>query len=254
MGAGEGMKTLENGIFPFGLGRVNDESVSKLADSVVQQLEMALAVGLLTDGQRLPSEMELANELGVSKVTLRQALTELRNKGLIETRRGRGGGSYVQDASATSRGRAEEQLRAKSTEELRDLGDLTAAVTGAAARLAALRALPEDLDRLEALERAFAEATTDDGRRRADSRLHIELGVVAQSLHLSTTIIQTQGQMAPLLWVPGSPAVEESVREHALIVSAIREGEATVAQQRAIEHCERETRVLIDRHLTLVTT
>jgi len=247
------MNTLERGIFPFGLGRVYDDSVSKLADSVVQQLEMAVAVGLLGEGQKLPSEAELAGELGVSTVTLRQALTILRDRGLIETRRGRGGGSYVQDSQAASLRRAEAQLRSKSTEELRDLGDLAAAALGAAARLAAQRAVAEDCDRLRALARDFADATEPDTRRRADSRFHIELGVVAQSPHLTTLIVQAQGQLAPMLWAPGTPDSRESAREHERIAEAISGQDGSVAQQHAVEHCEREARVLIQRHLALAS-
>ena len=52
------------GLFPYGLGRVSGEDASGLAASVVQQLEMALTVGLLNDGDRLPPEVELATQLG----------------------------------------------------------------------------------------------------------------------------------------------------------------------------------------------
>jgi GntR family transcriptional repressor for pyruvate dehydrogenase complex len=247
------MNTLEKGIFPFGLGRLNDESVSKRADGVVRQLEMAIDVGLLIEGQRLPSEAELAGELGVSTVTLRQALTILRDKGLVVTRRGRAGGSYVQDSSSIGAERAEAQLRAASTEELRDLGDFAGSVNGAAARLAAGRALPEEVRRLDELARHFADAPSADARRRADSRFHIELGVVAQSPRLTALIVQAQGRVVPLLWVPGSLPSDEAVRDHARIVDCIRDGDAEGAQRHAVEHCEREARVLIGRHLALAT-
>lgn len=247
------MNILEKGVFPFGLGGLQEDSASKLADSVVQQLELAVAVGLLADGERLPTETELANKLGVSTVTLRQALTILRDRGLIETRRGRGGGSFVQDSGATDDERAEARLRTMSTEKLRDLGDVAEALTAATARLAALRALPEDVDRLEELARHFADATRADVRRRADSRFHIELGIAAQSSHLTTLTVQTQGQIAPLLWAPQWPALPEAAHEHALIVSAIRAHDVEAAHRHAIAHCARETRVLIDRHLMLAT-
>lgn len=244
---------MEKGVFSFGLGGLQDDSATRLADSVVQHLEMAMAVGLLTDGERLPTEAELAGKLGVSTVTLRQALTILRDRGLIETRRGRGGGSYVQDSGTTSHERAETRLRAMSTEKLRDLGDLAEALTGAAARLAALRALPEDVDRLAELARHFADAADADARRRADSRFHIELGLAAQSSHLTTLLVQTQGQLAPLLWAPRWPAATGTAHEHALIVIAIRAQDAEAAHQHAIAHCAGETRVLIDRHIALAS-
>jgi DNA-binding FadR family transcriptional regulator len=242
---------VENGGFALGLARLPDESASKLVDGVVQQLEMAMSVGLLADGERLPSEAELAAKLGVSTVTLRQALTILRDRGLLATRRGRGGGSYVQHSGVASRERAERQLRTSSMEKLRDLGDLVGALTGAAARLAAGRTLPSDVDRLQELARRFAEADRADVRRRADSRFHIELGLAAQSSRLTTMIVQAQAQFAPLLWDLGSVSSDESAAEHTLIVDSIRDHDAEAAQRFAVGHSARETRVLVDLHLGL---
>jgi GntR family transcriptional regulator, transcriptional repressor for pyruvate dehydrogenase complex len=250
------MGVLDDGVFPYGLGRVNGEDASGLAGTVVQQLEMALTVGLLSDGDRLPSEVELAAQMGVSTVTLRQALTILRNRGIIETRRGRGGGSFIRDASGFSRHELEAQLRARSVEELRDLGDACASAAGSAARLAALRALPEEAGRLEGRARQLSLAQGSDACRRADSRFHIGLGYAAQSPRLTALIVQLQAEFAPLLWAPGSavPAeamAAEAAREHALIVEAIRARDAAEAQTRTVLHCEREARTLIARHLKL---
>ena len=65
---------MDKTVFPFGLGRPSTDDASALADSVVNQLETALTVGLINDGDKLPPEIELAAEMGVSNVTLRQAV------------------------------------------------------------------------------------------------------------------------------------------------------------------------------------
>ncbi len=65
------------------------------SEAVVRRVGSAIALGLLGDGEQLPSETDLAPMLNVSTVTLRDALAELRKLGLVETRRGRGGGSFV---------------------------------------------------------------------------------------------------------------------------------------------------------------
>src|SRR5687768_10641430 len=62
---------------------------------VARRLGGAIALGLIGDGEQLPSELELATSLNVSTVTLRDALADLRARGLVVTRRGRGGGSFV---------------------------------------------------------------------------------------------------------------------------------------------------------------
>lgn len=61
-------------------------------DAVVRRLGDAIELGLLADGEQLPGESDLAAQLGVSTVTLREALMALRQQGLVTTRRGRGGG------------------------------------------------------------------------------------------------------------------------------------------------------------------
>lgn len=242
---------LATGLFPYGVAKTGADDTSALADSVAQQLEMALAVGLLNDGDKLPTEIDLAAEMGVSTVTLRQALSILRGKRIIETRRGRGGGSYVRDSSVYSRDQVDHQLRTRSIDELRDLGDARASAAGSAARLAALRALPEDLGRMRKFAEEFQAAQVSAAYRSADSRFHIEVGVAAQSPRLTMTIVQLQGETAPLLWAPDAASADEAAREHFLLVAAIEARDAYGAQTLAVEHCEREARVLIDRHLKL---
>lgn len=245
------MRYLASELFPYAVARSGADDTSALAGSVAQQLEMALAVGLLNDGDKLPTEVDLAAELGVSTVTLRQALSILRNKRMIETRRGRGGGSYVRDASEYSRAQVEDQLRTRSIEELRDLGDARASAAGSAARLAAMRALTEDVRRMRKFAEDFMGAGDSAAFRRADSRFHIEVGVAAQSPRLTMAIVQLQGETAPLLWAPGTGLPAESAQEHVLIVEAIEARDAQRAQTLAVEHCEREAKVLIERHLKL---
>lgn len=119
-------------------------------DAVVRRLADAIELGLLADGEQLPGESELATRLGVSTVTLREALMALRQQGLVTTRRGRGGGSFVTAPDQPRTARLGHRLADWSTEELRDLADHWAAVAGTAARLAAERTEPEDLSRCSA--------------------------------------------------------------------------------------------------------
>src|ERR1700751_161168 len=58
-------------------------------------LEQLIVSRTLAPGDKLPSEVEIANALGVSRMTLRQALSAIEAKGLIDRRRGRFGGNFV---------------------------------------------------------------------------------------------------------------------------------------------------------------
>src|SRR5690349_18114285 len=62
----------------------------------VARLAQAIRLGLVTGGERLPSERQLAERLQVSRVTLRQAIAALREAGYLRSRRGRGGGTFVE--------------------------------------------------------------------------------------------------------------------------------------------------------------
>ena len=107
-------------------GRHSVSLISPLAaagrsDEVVQRMSQAIQLGLFVDGEQLPPETEFAAQLGVSAMTLREALASLREQRLVETRRGRTGGTFVRrpavPAVAVLRGR----LRAMTASALRDL-------------------------------------------------------------------------------------------------------------------------------------
>ena len=121
------------------------------AEEVVLRVGQAIQLGLLADGEQLPPEAEFAAQLGVSAMTLREALAMLRQQGLVETRRGRAGGTFVRRPTAPQLGLLRDRLRAMSLGELRDLTDEQSAVSGAAARLAATRASTVSVRRLLAL-------------------------------------------------------------------------------------------------------
>jgi DNA-binding FadR family transcriptional regulator len=168
-------------------------------DAVVRRLTDAIALGLVADGEQLPSEAELAARLGVSTVTLREALMALRQQGMVETRRGRGGGSFVRAPSEVPE--VIDRLRAFTVEEFRDLGDHYAAIAGAAARLAAQRALPEDIVSLRRTLQEMSDARDEAHLRRLHGRFHIEVAAVSQSARLTQEEIRLQADIGPLLWL-----------------------------------------------------
>src|SRR5215210_3125290 len=64
-------------------------------EGTVERLGTAIRLGLLAPGMRLPPERELADELGISRSTLRQAITTLVQSGHLVSLRGRSGGTFV---------------------------------------------------------------------------------------------------------------------------------------------------------------
>jgi len=239
--------------------RLPGSETAARAELVVQQLETAVSIGLLVHGQRLPPEGELASQLGVSTGSLRQALTILRQRGVIRTRAGRNGGSVIDSSAAVSAESLADQLRARTAEDLRDLGDQCAAVLGAAARLAAVRACQQDLDELRSHAARFRTAvvTNDLGAcRRSYSRFRIHLGVAARSPRLTVQLAQLQGEFAPLRWAAAETVTaRKRVDERQVaILDAIEAKDGAGAQALVVAHQEEETQGLIDRHLSLLAT
>lgn len=211
-------------------------------EAVVRRLGDAIELGLLADGEQLPGESELAGRLGVSTVTLREALMALRQQGLVTTRRGRGGGSFVSLPEVPAEDRLRARLRGWSTEELRDLGDHWAALSGAAARLAADRTAPEDLDPLRRTVEELTRAEDAAARSRVYGRFHVELAAAAQSARLTREQVALQTEIGALLClVLTDDAYREEVADrHRAVISAVQDGAHDSAGALA-ERCVRES-------------
>lgn len=213
-------------------------------ETVVRRLGDAIELGLLADGEQLPGESELAGQLGVSTVTLREALMALRQQGLVTTRRGRGGGSFVSLPDVPAEERLRSRLRGWSTEELRDLGDHWAALSGAAARLAAERTEPEDLTPLRRTVEEFTAAASAGARARMYGRFHVELAAAAQSARLTREQVALQAEIGALLCLvlgDDADAFREEVAErHRSVICAVQDGAHDSAGALA-ERCVRES-------------
>src|SRR4051794_37505240 len=138
---------------------------------VVDQIRRAIQIGRFLPGEKLPTERELAGQLGVSRTTVREAMRVLQGEGLIETRRGRAGGAVVIAAEGSPAERR--RLLRRRLAELENVFDYRLAVEPAAARLAAQRRTKTDLARLgEAMDTlsALAAGASDDSQVSPPSR------------------------------------------------------------------------------------
>lgn len=233
------------------LGKTTPGSAG-LADMVARQLGDAIRRGILLDGERLPAEPSLAAQFSVSTVTLREALATLRQQGLVTTKRGRGGGTFVV-APDLSAGLAD-RLNELSCSGLRDLGDERAAISGAAAALAAQRVLPLEVAAMREQLGRFASAVTLGDRRRAGTQLSLAIAAAAQSPRLVQAELQLAAEVGDLLWVRASDAEHlDSVQQHASLIDAIEARDAARARALAEHRIQTETTRLIDSRLLAYT-
>jgi DNA-binding FadR family transcriptional regulator len=114
---------------------------------VLDQIRRAIQIGRFLAGQKLPSERELADQLGVSRTTVREAMRVLQGEGLIETRRGRSGGAIVIAPETTPAERR--RVVRRRLAELENVFDYRLAIEPAAASLAAQRRRKADLAALK---------------------------------------------------------------------------------------------------------
>lgn len=225
-------------------------------EAVVSRLHDSIAIGIIQTGDRLPSEAEMSESFGVSPATLREALAQLRDRGLVETRRGRNGGTFVVDTPVSSRDAVSAKLDTYSVADLRDIGDQRSAISGMCARLAATRSSEDNCERLRHLANELRHAVSTDQQARVHSRFWLELTVAAQSRRLLALELPLQLEIADLLWTPISrqrniEAISDSLHQ---IIDAIEARDGDAAESRTIERIQQDSYHLIDEKLTLAMT
>ena len=209
-------------------------------EETVERLGTAIRLGLLVPGSRLPPERQLASELRISRSTLREALTTLVQSGHLISVRGRSGGTFVTERPPLAEG--EEPLGEQAWAVL----DYRVAIETGATMLAAERAEPADLERLDVLVGKMASASEFEHYRRADIRFHISVAEAARSPRLVRAMTDVQGQMSDLISLIAHPerVLTHSNEQHRRLVGLLSEGDALRAVQQMREHIEGTEHIL----------
>jgi GntR family transcriptional regulator, transcriptional repressor for pyruvate dehydrogenase complex len=212
-------------------------------DEITDRLVTAIAIGEYLPGARLPVERELAAALGVGRMTVRAALARLVERGLLETRRGRGGGSYVVDQWPESSTDAVRRTLTLRVGELRDRCDAIARLHGAVCRAAAEARTDADVVHLNTALEGYRAADSGLASQQADSRLHQTIMDAAHNPVLTAVLVDLEASVsigAPAhLW--GEPSQMRdmelrSLHEHEELVAAIVEGRPDDADATARAH------------------
>jgi GntR family transcriptional regulator, transcriptional repressor for pyruvate dehydrogenase complex len=213
-------------------------------EETVERLGTAIRLGLLSPGSQLPPERDLADQLRISRSTLRQALTTLVQSGHLVSLRGRAGGTFVAAAPPLGQDADGEPLG----DEARAVLDYRVAVETGATVLAAERATDDDLRRLEQLTDRMAAQSTGpfDEYRRADVRFHIGLSEAAHSPKLVTAMTDVQGHMSDLIARIAHPdeVLTRSNAQHKRLISLVRRGDTGRAVRLMREHIEGTEHIL----------
>ena len=227
------------------------------AEVVEQRLSDGILLGVLGSGERLPNEVDLARQFNVATVTAREALESLRDKGLVHTKRGRGGGSFVRDRDDAHDRLADvvnERVRRMSRVELRDVGVHYSALAGHAAALAADRASADDVEALELLLESL-DSGTDGAARRTENTLRLEIAALSQSARLVREHLRLQAEFGPLLWLNLRLAGnrERSAQQNRAVVAAIADEDGDSARRLTEDHIGEAIEWLIEMKARLET-
>lgn len=216
---------------------------TSLTQAVADHLRLRIHRGDVSPGERLPSERELAEQLGVARISLREAIRQLREDGYVEVRRGSTGGTYV-----TELRRPAEAWRARMREqagEIDDIVDFRIALETRTAALAAERHTEATLAPVQESLGALRDVIGRTAFRQADSRFHVALARAARNERLTDAVETARGELfSPRDLLPFREPVEETLRDHQAIFEAVRDRDTEAAAEAMRAHLEGARRQL----------
>ncbi len=225
---------------------------------IVEELERQILRGDICPGQKLPSQRRLAEQLGVSRASVREAVTELQNRGLIETYHG--GGSFSKNLLEEfyQLPMADDEADQSSRDLQFQVMEMREMLEGEAAWFAAQRASEQQLQAISAeyqrmLERGVGETTLK--KARADLRFHM---LIAESSHhlLIMSISQVMyGKYFNAIYGVLSRTLQKTGKyppriggQHAQIYQAIMDRDPEQARSAATEHMRYTRQQLSDSY------
>ena len=217
-------------------------------EETVERLLTVIKLGVVGPGDRFPAERELAAQLGISRLTLREAIRELAQAGYVESRRGRLGGTFITYTRPAPNVSELRRLAQQNGEKLTDALTFRFAVeTGAADMLAqqlaaggADRDHPVPPPQREVLLARLADVNGAGAQdyRRMDTLFHLAIAELTGSSLLSTACAEARMQLNDLL--NAIPVLKLNIAhaavQHAAIVDAILTGDPGRARTAVAEH------------------
>lgn len=210
-------------------------------EETVERLLQAIKLGVVAYGDKLPPERELAVRLGISRVTLREAIRALQDAGYLDVRRGRYGGAFVTYVPPKpDAGELRQAVVEMGMAELSDALTFRLAVeSGAAQVLAATELTPDKRALLLRRLTELNEAPLTDYRR-LDTAFHLSIAELTGSTLLATACADARSRVSDLLnAIPMLQVnIDHAAAQHQAIVDAILSGDPDAARRAMAEHLE----------------
>jgi GntR family transcriptional regulator, transcriptional repressor for pyruvate dehydrogenase complex len=213
---------------------------SRLYEQIVQQIEESVLKGTLKPGDQLPAERELAQQLGVSRTAVREAVKTLREKGLVEAYSGRG--TFITDGtSQAARQSFDLMVKIGQQEGSPHLAELRLILEPGIAALAAVRAEEEDLAAMREAVAVMDRAQKDpEAYIEADLDFHLALAEAAANPLILSLIDSIVGllreQRIKIFNVEGGP--QRGQVHHKRILEAMERRDPEMARAAMRAHLE----------------
>src|SRR3954471_11593226 len=219
-------------------------SVARASSAIAEQIRTAILTGRIKAGGRLSPERELAEQFGVSRVTVRDALRSLEASGLIEVRVGARGGAFVTAPTGSHVAQAMSDMMLMAVLSPEDIVESRLIVELGTITLACARAGEEDFARMRELDtrgRAALEAGTYT--REISWEFHALLATAAHNgaIEGMTQSFRSTLSMHPVRAREGAKAHALTVEEHHRIFTALEAGDARTARHEMAQHLLRGT-------------
>ncbi len=220
-------------------------------DFVVEQIRRQIALGILAPGSALPAERELMKIFGVGRVTVQLAIGQLEAERIVETRRGRTGGSFVTSIDADSRAL---DLRVvdlrRHSDRVKQAVEYRSILEPAATACAAAKIRRADLKVMADIVSKTASAEDDAEFMRWDTAFHLAIAEATGNQFMIEGLERIRLELNPALQLlPDTPAWHEvSVTEHSSILDALSRkdpGDARELMAAHIAHAEQSIHSLL---------
>jgi len=210
---------------------------SRLYEQIVQQVEESIQKGQLKPGDQLPPERELAEQFGVSRTAVREAVKALREKGLVEAYPGRG--TFITDGTSYTIRQSLDRMMRSGNEGFAFLAEVRQILEPEIAALATTRADDEALEAMRKQVEIMDTAKEDpDAFIEADLDFHLALAEAAANPIILSLIDSIVGllreQRMGIFQVEGGP--ERGQYHHKKILQAVEHRDAAGAREAMKAH------------------
>jgi len=218
------------------------ERIVRPREQVEERIRSLILGGELQSGDPLPPEMELAEQFGVSRATVREALRTLVSERLIAKVPGARGGNFVQRTDHMSLGSAVSEsvhsLLALGTIRILEVAEVRQYLEIPSVRLAAEHHTDEDVTRLrDIVARQRTISVGDPEVPKLDEEFHITIAEASQNRVLASFVAALHHETEPVRHLDLSPEVgRTTVRQHRDIVDAIEARDADAAETAIVAH------------------